>query len=777
VRLSATGYFRNFFQTLDLIKIVACICLAFAVFVIIPDQSLELYRYAAQSLANSRIELKHPASLTEAIVSLLSGPIAAMLQAFDFKHPEGLIEGLTLILSTSLLSASFLAAASFLYGLNARRDRSAAAADFSTSVFLLVGCIPSLAVGLGLLNARIDIHSPQLRHAMLAGAKLSFEKDSAALGNVPLPPDFIDKIADFEISSQFQINAWLLSGAVALLGLTAVFGVVSYFLFRRPPKAVDPAQKGGSRLIIVGLGSPVLLSLVFVLFPVGLARTLTAFVVICLFFAVMTLFIAALSLLEKRARAPLLFLLVACAAAFNLLGLNYNHKVRQLVDRAPEHTTSPQPVGDGFVQWLKFRLDLDRYDTYPVYVVAAEGGGIYAAFRTAAFLASLQDLCPRFSHHLFAISSVSGGSIGAAVFSGLTQKIKQGDERLQAGRGCAGNGEAGRHLFFTDVAEDILRDDFLSPVLAAFLFPDFLQRFLFFPIPQFDRAIALEKSLETSWDQRTRDYYALFPDNWVDHDNPLRGSFGKGWDPRSDSPALFINTTEVDSGRERVITPFALDTEELSSLPVYPLLAAAQQVGIDMSMSTAAVLSARFPLLTPPGLVPMPVASAAAAGAPMPPPRNLQLVDGGYFDNSGVITALAVMREMQNAAAQIKNPKVQINLIVLTSTDFTNPVTLGDYLAPFQTLLNTRAARGLIAIRQAERFFKEAASTSQAGAPADSLGEAVLYGYGYPLPLGWRLSPITRLLILGQMGDKMLCKSGSDDADCLRAKMYGDLDK
>ncbi|MFX7866411.1 hypothetical protein ABTK37_20655, partial [Acinetobacter baumannii] len=58
---------------------------------------------------------------------------------------------------------------------------------------------------------------------------------------------------------------------------------------------------------------------------------------------------------------------------------------------------------------------------FPLYVVAAEGGGIYAATHAASFLAEIQDMCPGFSHHLFAISGVSGGSVGAAVFNALTR--------------------------------------------------------------------------------------------------------------------------------------------------------------------------------------------------------------------------------------------------------------------------------------------------------------------------------------------------------------------
>ena len=61
----------------------------------------------------------------------------------------------------------------------------------------------------------------------------------------------------------------------------------------------------------------------------------------------------------------------------------------------------------------------DAGETHPLYIVATEGGGIRAAYWTAAVLGEIQDKNPNFAAHLFAISGVSGGSLGAAVFEAL----------------------------------------------------------------------------------------------------------------------------------------------------------------------------------------------------------------------------------------------------------------------------------------------------------------------------------------------------------------------
>src|SRR5262249_53572571 len=87
-------------------------------------------------------------------------------------------------------------------------------------------------------------------------------------------------------------------------------------------------------------------------------------------------------------------------------------------DEATLRAADQRNAADEFKNWLEKRPDKENYrdSAYPVYVVSAQGGGMYAAYQTAIFLARLQDLCPSFRHHLFAISSVSGGSVGSATF-------------------------------------------------------------------------------------------------------------------------------------------------------------------------------------------------------------------------------------------------------------------------------------------------------------------------------------------------------------------------
>ena len=105
----------------------------------------------------------------------------------------------------------------------------------------------------------------------------------------------------------------------------------------------------------------------------------------------------------------------------------------------------------------------------------------------------MQDICPNFAQHVFSVSSVSGGSLGAAVFAGLTRIHSTNDTAKPCLDSLPGRGPLETR------SDRILSRDMLSPVVWGGLFPDFLQRFVPYPIPVFDRARALEQAFEESW--------------------------------------------------------------------------------------------------------------------------------------------------------------------------------------------------------------------------------------------------------------------------------------
>jgi hypothetical protein len=116
-----------------------------------------------------------------------------------------------------------------------------------------------------------------------------------------------------------------------------------------------------------------------------------------------------LQLWSTRITLPVVTTLVIWGIFLSRVNWNYRHEVRAYQGPALPART----VSDVFADWLRSREVSSKGSTepYAVVLVAAEGGGIRAAYSTAMLLARLRDLYPRFAEHLFAISGVSGGSM------------------------------------------------------------------------------------------------------------------------------------------------------------------------------------------------------------------------------------------------------------------------------------------------------------------------------------------------------------------------------
>ena len=88
--------------------------------------------------------------------------------------------------------------------------------------------------------------------------------------------------------------------------------------------------------------------------------------------------------------------------------------------RRSGRAAAPRPVIEArLAAWLeRIHRDHPGEARHRIYLVAAEGGGIRAAYWTAAVLGRLErESRGAFSERLFAVSAVSGGSLGAAVFA------------------------------------------------------------------------------------------------------------------------------------------------------------------------------------------------------------------------------------------------------------------------------------------------------------------------------------------------------------------------
>ena len=404
-------------------------------------------------------------------------------------------------------------------------------------------------------------------------------------------------------------------------------------------------------------------------------------------------------------RVPVLTLLAGYLIVCSFF--NDNHQLRTFPNQKP---ADGETVSENFSRWLEARADSgENAHSRPVFMAAAEGGGIRAAYWTAIVLTALQDRNPDFGNDLYAFSGVSGGSLGGAVFNALLK-----EDHSPAGVNCSGSqvyATGTNPASMQACAEAVLGHDFLSPTIAAMLYPDMTQRFLPFPIPKLDRARALENAWNVGWSRQF-------------NSRPFAESFHEIWQtPGTHLPALFLNGTSVETGKRIITSNIKIDQTFSDADDFFAINEQA------VPLSTAVHNSARFTFVSPAGLI----------------KKNDdqwgRIVDGGYFENSGTTTTADIFESIKEVIQE-----KQIKPVFIMITNDPNQCTtwqpceqpepsnmLSEILAPLQSILNTRSSRGSFAREKMKQMIE-----SHGGIFWEfGLQNAKLKG---PLPLGWELS-------------------------------------
>jgi hypothetical protein len=433
-------------------------------------------------------------------------------------------------------------------------------------------------------------------------------------------------------------------------------------------------------------------------------------------------------------------------------------------------------TGAGKADWQK--LQAQNAD-YPVFVVAAEGGGIYAADAVTSFLSTMQDMCPSFSQHVFAISGVSGGAVGSALFNAMRSgKPFSTDD-------CNLNADVFRPGTLTSLTSAMVREDHLSPALTLIM-PDLVRKIGTFGAvdlnDSFDRSSALEASFACSLLQ----VETLSCDPHTGTAGDMR--FEDHWKPDGVAPALVLTSTWVETGYRVAFAPFMLHGASDGTLFSFPLRAGDptddfRTHGITMdppkqprTLIQAAMVSARFP-----GIVPAYTVTAKIDG----PGTRLKwnFVDGGYVDNSGSSTALEIYQALDKLISDktedplpIKN--VRLYLVLLTDANFdpnlrdvADGTSFSDTVAPFSALLSVRGQLAGRAVTRSIDLLEpraNAADLAGRGYSADGMPRHLLVvnlkQNNFNLPLGWKISNITDGVIRIMLGHPSLCGDRAKDA-------------
>ena len=440
--------------------------------------------------------------------------------------------------------------------------------------------------------------------------------------------------------------------------------------------------------------------------PVSMGFTLgagaTAFIVMASVVPVGTVMVY----FTLKQRFPVVLSLLLIAAVFS--AFNDNHAIRTL-DTSPQRLT----IDRAFDAWQQNNPGNEKQ----LVMVATAGGGIRAAYWTATVLGSIQDRYPEFRDKLFAISGVSGGTVGAAVFTSL----------LAQGPGlCDGNTDC----YATD-GQSVLSRDFLGPTVAAMLYPDFIQRLLPVAILP-DRAVALETAWEQSWNRSLPDRQGTFG-----------GAFTKQWNNLDKNwlPLLLSNSTHEETGARVITSPLLIERSVFADAFDFFNI-----VPCDIPTSTAALNSARFTYVSPAGRL---NAGTCPHPAGQPGLNNTHLVDGGYFENYGASSARDLLTWLAGKAAdeniRLKPVVIQISndsgIPEKVLSDHYQPSVesnsvLNETLAPITTIFNTRGARGIMELINLYRWTLH----THNGEPACFFHFRFYSDPGNEPALGWVLS-------------------------------------
>jgi hypothetical protein len=390
-------------------------------------------------------------------------------------------------------------------------------------------------------------------------------------------------------------------------------------------------------------------------------------------------------------------------------------------------------------------------------IVAVSGGASRAAVWGAQVLQDVEEASVPGGPAVFAVSSVSGGSLGVAGYMALLAGMKDGER-------CAADSRDARHKRVALLAKAPLGDDVLSALLAGGLAVD-LPRALLSPFAFVvrgfvgeqprggDRAEAIERAFERLWDKPwTEEAKLSFSDRFL-------SLFYDGTTLRRGMPLWIANGTGVSNGSRLLTLPV-----DKSQWPFHSARDTLALLDADVPISTAINNTARFPYLEPSGELlkrksPQALAEHSLLGRFWHQVRlgkrgAPEIIDGGYFENEGLQTALELATWLEKEGKKALDGREVWPIIVQATADGDARLTLEDvvrwnsvagdpgkapgvspafqFMAPISGLYNVRGGHSAVLLWAAQGAYKT------------SFVHFMLPGVdGRDVPLNWVLSSDT----------------------------------
>jgi len=333
------------------------------------------------------------------------------------------------------------------------------------------------------------------------------------------------------------------------------------------------------------------------------------------------------------------------------------------------------PNANQLDRWLAARRALQGNDNSPIFIVAASGGGLRAAMRTAYFLEHLRAHCPAAMNNVYAISAVSGGAFGALIYA-ANQRFMMENPNVSWNIGLS---PESCRLSLTDriglpeaestpLIDAFFQTEIIPSIIGAGLFSDVFQRLV--PpllLPTIDRSDAFRRAFSSSWQ---RVIVGVGLEKTSVGGNAFNKACGASqflkclshtyWTPGGPIPLLVFNATSATDGSPVVLSNIdrtllrGVDKirRPLTSLPL--ISESPNSPNFRFSLIEGASASAGFPIALP-----------ATVFEDRYGVRHM-LVDGGYFDNSGLATAITIKQHIERRLA---NTSRKVTIIYLHATE------------------------------------------------------------------------------------------------------------
>jgi hypothetical protein len=386
-------------------------------------------------------------------------------------------------------------------------------------------------------------------------------------------------------------------------------------------------------------------------------------------------FLSALGFFLDAYKIPVFFSIFAIAVVTSRFFPGSDHFYRICIQNLAKAkgASATEPAS----QVLSWRTD----DGKPAVLICAAGGGIQAAAWTARALTGLEEQLDGANPGLFArsirlLSGVSGGSVGIMFYVHATYPV----DRVT-------NSPADRRQRIVNEA----MDSSLDPAVFALTYYD-LRRFLFpyFEVATYrDRAQALEEAWASNAEKE-------FPSTSIPRLNLITLGSWSGDVMSQKRPAVIFNSTVAESGDRMTFATSRLSatySNQRDFFTLYP--------DNDIPISTAVRLSATFPVVSPAARPKFAASPDAKDSLPdQTQAEAYHLVDGGYFDNSG-LTALSIWLDdalqILYAAKTPPLPYLPKRILVIQILPFPEGSRLppaqsfSHLLAPLQALFSVRS--------------------------------------------------------------------------------------